>query len=67
MLPQLTLDQCEVSRLPHLIQSPLPALLPLHHQLDAVGQGGQDPRCGGFESDGLSLEINPVRLLKVPL
>lgn len=52
---------------PHLIQPPLPALLPFDHQLDAVGQRGEDPRRGGFEGDGLALEINAVCLLKGPL
>lgn len=44
----------------HLIQSPLPAVFSLHHEIDTVRQSGQDPSCGGLECDGLALEVYAI-------
>lgn len=44
----------------HLVQPLLPAVLSFDHQLDAVGQGGEDARRGGFKGDGLPLEVDAV-------
>lgn len=48
---------------PYLIQSPLPAVLSLHHQVNAVRERGQDPRCSGFKRDRLAFKINSVEAL----
>lgn len=44
----------------YLLQSPLPAVLPLHHEIDTVRQSGQDAGCGGFERDGLALKVYAI-------
>lgn len=45
---------------PYLVQSLLPAVLPFDHQIDAVGQGGENARCGGLKGDGLALKVYAV-------
>lgn len=47
-------------RVSYLIQSLLPAVLSLHHQVDAVRKCSQDPRRGRLERDGLSFKIYPI-------
>lgn len=49
----------------HLVHSLLPAVFSLHHELDAVGQRGEDPGCGGFERDGLAFEVDAVDSLRI--
>ena len=44
----------------HLVQPLLPAVLSFDHQLDAVGERGEDAGGGRLERDGLSLEVNTV-------
>lgn len=44
----------------YLVQPLLPAVLPFDHELDAVGERGQDAGGGRLESDGLPLEVNAV-------
>lgn len=44
----------------YLVQPLLPAVLSFDHQLDAVGQIGEDAGCGGFKGDGLPLEVDAV-------
>ena len=48
---------------PYLVESLLPAVLPLDHELDAVGQGGQDTSRGGFECDGFAFEVYAIHPL----
>lgn len=55
---------CPPPLLQLLVQSLLPAVLSLHHQVDAVGQGGQDPSCGGLERDGFAFKIYPIDVLR---
>lgn len=50
---------------PYLVQSLLPAVLSFHHQLDAVGQGRQDACCGGFESNGFTLKVDPISAFRI--
>ena len=45
---------------PYLVQSFLPVVLSLHHELDAVGQCGQDPGRRGLKRDGLALKVDPI-------
>lgn len=49
--------------MPYLVKSLLPAVLSLHHELDAVGQGRQDPSCSGLKGNGLALKIDPIHAL----
>lgn len=44
----------------NLFQPPLPAVLPLHHEIDTVRQCGQNARCGGLECNGLALEVYAI-------
>lgn len=53
-------SECENRLRRYLIHSLLPAVLPLHHEVDAVGQSGQDPSGGGLECDRLPFKINPI-------
>ncbi len=53
-------DQLKDARASYLIQSLLPAVLSLPHQVDAVRKSGQDPRRGRLERDGLSFKIYPI-------
>lgn len=50
--------------MPYLVKSLLPAVLSLHHQVDAVGQGGQDPSCGGLKRDRLALKVYSIDALR---
>lgn len=56
--------RCSETDIPHLVQSLLPAVFSLHHELDAVGQRGQDPGRGGFECDGFPFEVYAVDVLR---
>lgn len=51
---------CDTDFSLHLVQSFLPAVLSLHHEIDAVGQSGQDSSCGGLECDGLALKVYAI-------
>lgn len=53
-------NECTCSCCSHLVQPLLPAVLTFDHQLDAVGQRGEDARRGGFEGDCLPLEVDAV-------
>lgn len=44
----------------NLIQPPLPAVLPLHHEIDTVRQRGQNPGCSGLECNSLALEVYAI-------
>lgn len=52
--------QAPEARVSYLIQSLLPAVLSLHHQVDAVRKRSQDPHRGRLERDGLSFKIYPI-------
>lgn len=54
------LHHCARTAALYLVQSLLPAVLPFDHQVNAVGQGGQDACSGGLEGDGLPLEVYAV-------
>lgn len=49
----------------YLVQPLLPAVLSLHHEFDAVGEGGQDPSCSGLKRDGLALKVDPIHALRI--
>lgn len=44
----------------NLIQPPLPAVLPLHHEIDTVRQCGQNPGCRGLECNSFTLEVYAI-------
>lgn len=46
--------------MPYPVQPLLPAVFTFDHQLDAVGQSGEDARRGGLEGDGFPLEVYPI-------